>query len=392
MNRIRAGGVAVASLLLALLVVGTALVEAYGMRAPERAAIWSGHPEVILASGLAEVGDAAAAGRPVDQSLVRRLVEVYRKAPLAPEPFLVRGVDAQLAGNEALAGRAFIAARDRNPREVAARYFLAEHFLRTGRIPEGLAEISALARLVPQSLPHVAPYLAAYARTPGTAPQVRAMISRQPQLETALMQALAVDANNLGLILELWTGSRAEEAQAWQRRLLVSLAEAGRYAEARAAWARFSGTAPPRNQLFDPDFSASALPPFGWSLASGPAGVAEPQGGGQLHVIYYGREDAVLAQQLLTLSPGDYQLAMRIGGASPAAKSVAWRVRCLPSARLLASTSLDRVSRGQVAMPFEVPAAGCTAQQLELVGIAPEFPAQADLTISSLRLSTGSRQ
>ena len=98
------------------------------------------------------------------------MLSASAKAPLAPEPFLVRGVQAQLSGEQQLALRSFLAARQRNPRGIAARYFLADHYLKVGETGPGLNEISALARLVPQSLPTVAPYLAAYAKTPSAAP------------------------------------------------------------------------------------------------------------------------------------------------------------------------------------------------------------------------------
>ena len=154
------------ALLAGFFVVRVAFVEAFAAKDPATAAaVWAGHPAALLESGLAQVGDMAAAGRPVDQSLVDRLISASAKAPLAPEPFLVRGVDAQVSGNRAVALQSYLAARERNPRAVAPRYFLADLYLKAGRTEPGLAEISALARLVPQSLPNVAKYLAAYART-----------------------------------------------------------------------------------------------------------------------------------------------------------------------------------------------------------------------------------
>src|SRR5436190_165045 len=151
--------VGVLALLLSALVIRTALFDSYAFSNPAKsAAIWPGRSSVILASGIDELGRQAAAGRPVDIGMVNRLVATAAKDPLAPEPFLVRGIAAQLAGNDALAGRAFLEARDRQPRGVAARYFLADHYLRTSQTQRGLAEISSLTRLFPQSLGAIAPY------------------------------------------------------------------------------------------------------------------------------------------------------------------------------------------------------------------------------------------
>ena len=380
-----------AAVLIAFLVVRVAFVEAFAKKDPGKAAaIWPGHPAVALESGLAEIGALAVAGRPVDKALINRLLSASAKAPLAPEPFLVRGVEAQLAGDPALALRAFLAARQRNPRAVAARYFLADQYLKAGMTGPGLAEISALGRLVPQSLPKVAPYLAAYAKTPSAAPQVKTMLETHPQLELALLNELAADAANARLVTFLWSGRGGEESKAWQGRLLNGLVDAGQFAEARTAWARFTGISAEQDRLFDPEFKVEALPPFGWKLASGASGIAEPQAGGRLHILYYGRDDQVLASQLLTMPPGRYRLAMEVKASSPASKSLTWTVRCLPGSSLIASVPLDR--SGAVEAVFAVPPAGCTAQRLDLSGDAPEFPEQAEVMISRLRLQREAAQ
>ena len=367
------------------MVVRIAFVEAFAASDPAKArAIWPGHPAVRLESGLAEVGELAAAGRPIDPALVDRLLSAAKDAPLAPEPFLVRGVEAQVAGNPTLALRSFLAARQRNPRAIAPRYFLADLYLRTGETGPGLNEISALARLVPQSLPKVAPYLAAYARTPSAAPKVKTILQSHPQLELALLNELAADAANAPLVLRLWSGRGGEEARAWQGRLINQLVDAGRFGEARTAWSRFTGISARPDELFDAEFGAQTLPPFGWKLASGPAGIAEPQGGGRLHALFYGRDDLVLASQLLTLAPGRYRLSMELSSASPASKSLSWTVRCLPASAVIASLPVAR--SGPLSGSFSVPAGGCPAQQLELIGNAPEFPETADVTIGRLEL------
>lgn len=372
-------------MLLAFQVVRAAFVQSDAAKDPSRAArIWPGHPAVILESGLADVGTMAAASRPVDQALVRRLLAASAKAPLAPEPFLVRGVEAQLAGNGQLALQAFLAARARNPRTVAARYFLADHYLKSGQTGPGLAEISVLARLVPQSLPNMAPFLAEYARSPGAAPQVKAVLQTHPQLEPVLLNTLAADAANADLIMTLWSGRGGDEARTWQGRLLSQLVESGRFDMARNSWSRFTGIAPQPGGLFDPDFKSQALPPFGWTLASGPAGVAESEGTGRLHILFYGRDDLVLASQTLTLKPGRYRLSMNVDTNSPPSKSLEWAIGCLPAANQIAVIALDRA--GPISGSFSVPQANCQAQRLELRGLAPEFPEQADVTISKLKL------
>lgn len=375
------------SLLLGFLIVRQALVQAYAKEDPNRAALlYPGHPDIVLEMGLAAVGEAAAAGRNVERSLTDPLIASTAKAPLAPEPFLVRGVAARLAGDEALAGEAFRAAMIRNPRSVATRYFLADHYVATNQAREGLAEISALARLVPQSVPRLVPYLAIYAAQPAAAPQVKAMIRREPQLESALLNELAGKPENAELLLYLWSGRSGAEASGWQSRMVNGLVEAGRYDQAKKAWSRFTRLPSKPDELFDPQFEARTLPPFGWNLVSGPSGVAEPDGSGRLHVLYYGRDNLTLASQQLTLPPGRYSLSMRVDGAQPTSRSLAWTVTCLPLAGQIASISLDRAANGQnISIAFDVPAT-CPAQRLDLVATALEFPEKAEVTVSRLRL------
>jgi hypothetical protein len=376
------------ALLVAATVVRVAFVEAYASRLPAKAAaIWPGHPEVVFATGLQEVGQLAGAGQAVDSEIIDKMISAAVKAPLAPEPFLVRGVQAQLAGNQALSARLFLEARRRDPQSIAARYFLADHFLRTRQTKQGLAEISALTRLVPQSLDRVAPYLAAYALSPGGAPDVKAMLRNHPELEPLLLHELAANPDNERLVLYLWSGRAGDNARAWQERLLNSLIDAGRYSQALATWTRFSPNPDRRQELAGPTFESRALPPFGWTFASGTAGFAEAAERGRLHVIYYGRDNLVLARQLLVLKPGTYRLSMRIGGGLPAAKSLAWTVRCLPSSGEIANAGVADAKNGELVATFAIPPAGCVAQQLELAGTALELPEQAELTFANFRIA-----
>jgi hypothetical protein len=373
------------SLLVAFVVFRVSFVQAVASSHPSRAGkVWPGHPSVIMEAGLAEIGEAAATARPIDPALVHRLLLAATKVPLAPEPFLVRGVAAQLAGNQRLALQSFLAARERSPRNVAVRYFMADQYLRNGQVGPGLTEISILARLVPQSLPNFAPFLAAYARSPDAAPQIRAVLRAHPQLEAPLLDALSTDASNADLILELWSGRGGEQSKNWQGRLLNQLVEAGRYGLARVTWAKFTGIVAEPGRLFDPEFSKRTLPPFGWNLASGSSGVADPDEGGRLHILYYGRDDVGLASQILALKPGRYRLSMKVETAAPTSKSLGWTVKCLPSSTDIAVVRLDRT--GAVSGSFSVPPEGCAAQRLELRGTAPEFPEQADVTISAFGL------
>src|SRR5438445_6063984 len=120
-----------------------------------------------------EISTAAHGHRPVGPATFSIINDAAIKAPLAPEPFLVRGVQTELNGNSNVAAQAFAAAERRDPRSVPARYFLADIFYRAGDPRRTLDQIGALARLTPNGPETIAPYLAAYAKNRSAWPYLR---------------------------------------------------------------------------------------------------------------------------------------------------------------------------------------------------------------------------
>lgn len=376
-----------AALLIAAAVVRTALVEQFAALAPHRAAaVWPTHPDVQIPLGLMEIGSATHSGQPVAEATIDRLMAVARMAPLESEPFLVRGVQAQLSGNSRVAGEAFRAAKLRDGRNRAARYFLAEHYLKAGDAARGLSELAFLARLVPNGAVGLGPYIAAYARDPKNAPQLRALFRSDPNLADSTLSTLARDPANAGLVQSLADVAQAPVSSPWVGQMVASLIAAKDYARARRVWARNARVESAANEtIFDPDFkNRVAPPPFAWTLTSSSVGLAERGPGGGLRVIYYGQEDGLLASQLLLLKPGRYRLAMRVGGDPSRARSLVWTLTCAGSGTPFAHFPLDpgQANRGWA---LEVPA-GCPAQTIALSGASSDMPQEADVTISELRL------
>jgi hypothetical protein len=376
--------VAVSLLAVAALAVRSAVVEQYARIAPPIAArAWPDHPAAQMWQGLTGIGTAARERKAPTDS-VQLVMRAALKAPLSPEPFLVRGVQAQVAGDPRLAGRAFEAAELRDGRSVAARYFLADHYFRTGNARRGLEEIAFLARMVPNGIAGLAPYLATYAKDARNHPQLRTLFRSDPALADAALSALAADSRNTGLVLSLADPARGGEPAAWAGRLIATLVDAGNYGAAREVWRRSahldrSADAP----IFDADFKGSnALPPFNWTLTSSTLGLSERRPGGTLHVIYYGQDDGVLASQLLVLKPGRYRLSAQVSGARP--QMLAWAVTCVGSTAPLVRLPLDPAAAAKGAV-VQV-AANCPAQRLELVGQSSDMPQQADVSIRALRL------
>ena len=374
------------ALLLAVDVIRNAAVAALGSNSPyEASRVWSRHPDVQLAVGMTAIGKAARERKPVGSNIFEMIDDAARKAPLAPEPFLVHGVRAQLAGSTSLAGKSFEAAELRDPRSLPAHYFLADYFYRSGDPRRALEQVAALARLTPTGTSTLAPYLAAYAKDRSTWPYLRDLFRSDANLEDSSLVALAGDPANADAVIAISNPSRRTSKAGWVPVLINSLINAGQYERARAVWA---GTAHVRIQnttLYDAGFNDSeAPPPFNWQLVSSTVGIAERQPGGRLHIIFYGHEDGVLAQQLLVLPPGTYRLSASVSAEPAEGHAMRWSIRCDKQDRPFAEVALD-MAAGR-AWVFSVPPQ-CNAQWLELSGTSSDVAQQSEFTISKMRLS-----
>jgi hypothetical protein len=379
----------VAALLVASLAVRNAAVQAWSADQPRRAvAVWADHPDAQLSLAMIEIAEAMRDRKSVPEKVFGQVDGAARRAPLAPEPFLVHGVRASMSGDQAGAGRDYLAAQHRDPRSLPAAYFLADQYFRTGDARHGLEEIALLARLAPQGGPAVAPYLALYAKDRRNWPELRSLFNANPYLGDVALLALAKDAANAPIILGLASSRQRSPGAPWVGVLLERTVAAGDYAGARRIWAAVSGVrVEPDTLLFDPGFSEShAPPPFNWDLTSSTVGLAERRPGGVLHLMFYGQDDGPLARQLLVLAPGSYRLSTRLQVGASHPEALNWTVRCVRGTNELARVNLDQAAAHGV--PFQVPA-GCGAQWLELNGSAAELPQQSDVSISGLSLTRG---
>ena len=382
--RVRTLAVGVIAILLAVQVVRVSAVRAWADNDPYTAArVWAGHPDVRLAVGMTAIATSAREGRVVPAPALEDIYDAARKAPLASEPFLVRGVQAQLSGDERNAERAFLSARWRDGRSRPAHYFLTEHYLRQRDAERGLREIAILARLVPGGPAKLAGFLASYARDPENVGQLRQLFRAEPALQDIALSTLASDASNADLVLELSNPERRSAKSPWLPPLIQSLIVDRQYARARGVWAEFAKVKlDPADLLYDPGFKrADEPPPFNWALTSSTVGLAERQRAGGLHVIYYGQEDGPLASQLIILPPGTYRFVAKADGPDGDGQ-LRWALRCASDNSAIGSTGLREAASG---WRFTVPP-GCPAQFLELVGVSSEAAQQLDLTIRAVSL------
>jgi hypothetical protein len=378
----------VIALLLAVQVVRNAAVAALATLHPVSAArLWSGHPSVEISTGLADIGHAARERRPINPRTFAIINDAAIKAPLAPEPFLVRGVQADMAGDAEAAKRAYLAAQWRDPRSMPAAYFLANYYFRAGRPLDGLQQTAVLARLSPRGIDAVAPFVAAYAQDRSNWPKMRALFAAQPSMESGVLVALAQNARNADAILAIADADHRSPDSDWLRVLLANLVAGGDYARAKSLWSSVGGGRDGGELVFDPGFSnAGPPPPFNWTLSSSTLGLAEREAGNRLHVIFYGNDDGVLASELLTLRAGTYHQEMQLAGAPVHPEALRWSLRCDKSTEPFASIAIDQATKH--VWNFEVPA-NCPAQWLELSGRSGDVAQQSEVTITGFRMMRG---
>lgn len=389
--------VVVAALVLAgaFQVVRSAIVQDQLVTRPEAAAtLWPDHPQVALALAMAEIGRAAGAGQAPAASVIERSLAAAGRAPLAVEPLLIGGAIAQSEGRSNVAERLFAEAARRDPRSAAARYFLAQHHLSSGRPEEGLRHASVLVRLVRGGPETLVPAISQYAKSPDSVPTLRAMFARDHELRDLVLLDLARDAHNYDLVValagrEIGKGGPGG-APAWQRQLLGALIERGELARAHALWLRISALSAAPAGIFNPQFAKiDAPPPFNWTFGGGDFGFAEPAAGGGLQVIYYGRANAQFASQTLLLAPGTYEIRMRLQREGDAVRGsgLAWTIGCGAADEVLINLPLGEAARAAhpIAGRFTVPA-GCSSQTIRLVGTAKEYGASEQVTIHDLQL------
>ena len=370
--------------ILATQIIRNAIVLSLAQEKPAEAAeVWSAHPLVEVSSAMKQIALAASARKQVTSAAKAMIYASATKAPLAPEPFLVRGVEAELAGQDSVAERAFEAAQWRDPRSLSAAYFLADRYFKSGNVAAGLNEIAALARMSPSGNATVAPYLAAYARNRANWPALRSLFRANPELADPTLASLATSPATAPAVIALADPRSNVEEIHWLAPLLDTLVAQGNYAKAKAIWLRLTRV-PANGLIHDADFrDRTSPPPFNWALSSSTVGVAERQPQSRLHVIFYGREDGILATELLLLPTGTYRMTLQLLGDSGRAHLLNWSIWCDKSDLPLSSVTLDSAAaRG---WSFRVPA-DCPAQWIKLSGVSSDVPQPVDEVVTSLRL------
>ncbi len=175
---------------------------------------------------------------------------------------------------------------------------------------------------------------------------------------------------------------------------LQALLKSGQAREARAVWLQsFPDAERGRYQhIFDGAFTGRpGAQPFGWVLHDREAGRAEfiraDARTSHLEVNYFGGNSAVLAEQMLALMPGGYQLSFAARSDSGISSGdLFWIVSCAPDGPELARIPVKAPQPAQRRYQAElrVPASGCAGQRLRLIAEPGDVAAAFTVQIADL--------
>lgn len=263
---------------------------------------------------------------------------------------------------------------DRHPRSRRARLLMLQHAVDSGDIGEAVDQLAVLYRLGSKPAQALIVALARSITTPRQIDEAVTAFNRHPELYKPLLRSFRqVDkspAVSLRVVTQLPKAALADPEVA--EMAIDEMVRSQAFGQARALWLTRNGQ-PAAGLIHSPNFrDARSAPPFNWRLVSGPIGAADRAPGGGLSLSYYGRSSGTLADQLVTLKPGRYELQVRYRteGGTPGAIGVAVRCAAADNRELASSALAGRVGASQVArLGFAVPAAGCNGQLITLDGL-----------------------
>ncbi len=318
--------------------------------------------------------------RPVPAQIVALARRAAAREPLAYEPFFILSRHAADRGDMRSAIRLMEEARRRRPNHILTRLLLISYHGGEGRFADALAQMDYALRSSENVRTAVFPELVKTMRTAPGRRAVADVLAKQPEWRPDFIRALRNERSlDVAQAQELLTMLRARRPNAnWnlERDLYIdALVRSGEIGRARALW--LQGLPKARGEryrlLANGSFADAPLEsPFAWSVREQTAGRAEIMRSARpyLQVDYFGGQTVLLAEQLLGLAPGTYQLSFE-AKSDEGIKSgdLFWSVTCTPEGpeltriRLNAAQPVPRRIQGTIT----VPASGCRGQNLRLI-------------------------
>jgi len=356
----------------------------------------------LTLAGLARLRVAAASGE-VDEATRGLYRAALAREPLLADPLALAALDAAAQGDPARAERLMIAARDRDPRSPLSRFWLFDHFVRTGRIPDALNEVGPAIRLQPDAITAIMTVLAAVADVPEGRTALAQKLATRPFWRTAFFQTAANSASPDAMLALLSSSSSAADrkaAEEEQRAVFLALINAGAGVRAFDTWRQLLPAAY-RNRvqgIYDGNFGRwPGARPFNWRLAEDDIGTARMVTAGDLpqstalDVRYFGSTSGVLAEQYVFARPGSYtlQLAARRRTTGATGGRLSMEVRCVRG-EIIATLPLEPLDMQLRSMATPVTVTpGCELMLVRLIGTPGEVFSEVEAQITGVALVPG---
>lgn len=317
-----------------------------------------------------------------------RAERLLAAAPLDPVALTYLGLTADKKGERARARALMLLAVRSDGRALRARLWIMDQDLRHRDYGSAIKHFDRLVRIGPPGTSGLINAMAGIVSDPASRAPLARKLATNPPWRAAFLYALNQQNVSPDIVYQL-TPQNTTKAQvsSEQSGLLQTLLKNQEYERAYLAWINFlpESSLKQLGPVYDPQFQQLPGPlPFNWRLTDGTEGSSEfgkPKG---LNVSYLGGTAAILTEQTLLLSPGRYRLSVTAAG-SDDNNQLSWTVTCLSGSEPLQSLKLTGLkdSPQRYTTQFEVPAAGCGAQNLALVGAPAEFPRTAGALIDS---------
>jgi hypothetical protein len=341
----------------------------------------------------------------VQQPTVRVTGEMQRAAeeglarlPLAFEPFFVAARAAEQKGDLRRAILLMEEVRRRRHSHPAARMQLMIYYIKAERFTEAMSEIDFVLRRNEGLRPALLPELIKLISHPRGRAALATILAKDPVWTEDFFAAAGTRKISTSDARDLHDRIRAlkpnGELLRERQLILQTQASSGDYVGARQTWL----SALPQQEraasrhMFDSAFRGLRAPgPFGWTFKDGEAGRAEPAKDGQrtyLDVAYFGGQSVVLAEQMLALSSGTYNL--RLIARSPngiTSGRLFWRLTCLPDGRQIAVVDMGQAGADnrRFSTAFTVPAS-CVGQSLSLIAEPGDVASVVNLEIERMEI------
>jgi len=371
---------------LAGLVITTTLAGALFAAEPQLVADLTGYARARASVIEKDLAGSSNIPREDISSAVRQLLG---RAPLSSSALALEGLAALRAGDAADADRAFAASFARNPRNEAARIWLAQRAIDRGDMALAIKLLDGLIAIGPERSEIYLEAMAQLASLPGGARAVATRLQSKPNWAAQLVSRLNKTLPDLDLLLEL-----NQRTPATQNEFMARVTKEAGPAAAFSYWRRLM----PASEMpaaggagfswpYDGELRNMPAPaPFNWSRLSD---LAEFVPGGGLDLTYLGRGRLALLEQTILLAPGRYRLIAKLSGdARDNGGGFGWSVECQGNPQELGRVIARPLTSKSKSYAFEfvVPANDCVAQRLVLRGEPGEFPIRAHADLQSVAI------